>query len=234
MTIPMLRSEVKCPLCSKCPPAVQKMLRCGSDQRFFRRGQTIFLQQDPATHFFLLIDGWVKVSRLQASGVETVLRVCASGESFGLTDCLQGSRHESTAVAAGPCLTLAVSRRALEEVMATHPEFVAVLLTESLNRIDTQNDQIESLKAQTGMQRVIAFLLLHARQEGGRWRVDLPFEKTLIAAYLGIKPESFSRALSKLRDEGIRIERETIFFKDRRKLEALVAADPATAWSRVA
>jgi hypothetical protein len=38
----------------------------------------------------------------------------------------------------------------------------------------------------------------------------LPFDKSLIASYLGMKPETLSRVLQSFRDEGFRIERHQI------------------------
>jgi CRP-like cAMP-binding protein len=38
----------------------------------------------------------------------------------------------------------------------------------------------------------------------------LPYSKSLIAAYLGIKPESFSRALSELKITGVQLDKKTI------------------------
>jgi len=38
----------------------------------------------------------------------------------------------------------------------------------------------------------------------------LPYSKSLIASYLGIKPESFSRALILLKEEGISLANKTI------------------------
>ncbi|MCZ7594171.1 MAG: helix-turn-helix domain-containing protein [Hyphomicrobium sp.] len=44
--------------------------------------------------------------------------------------------------------------------------------------------------------------------------VELPFEKSLLANRLGMKPESFSRALRRLRSYGVTVERETVKIAD--------------------
>jgi hypothetical protein len=41
-------------------------------------------------------------------------------------------------------------------------------------------------------------------------KLALPYEKALLANRLGMKPESFSRALARLREFGVVVEREHV------------------------
>ncbi len=43
---------------------------------------TLFRQGDPATAFFIMIDGWTKHYRINSSGDETVIHVLTKGDSF--------------------------------------------------------------------------------------------------------------------------------------------------------
>ena len=48
---------------------------------------------------------------------------------------------------------------------------------------------------------------LEKEEKDGIVRIHLPYDKTLVAARLGMQPETFSRALSKLKKEtGIRVQ----------------------------
>jgi hypothetical protein len=40
--------------------------------------------------------------------------------------------------------------------------------------------------------------------------IRLPYDKSLIASYLDMTPETFSRTLKKFRDKGFRIENDTV------------------------
>jgi CRP-like cAMP-binding protein len=44
--------------------------------------ETLFWQGDPATAFFIVIDGWVKLYRITVAGEETVIHVLTRGDSF--------------------------------------------------------------------------------------------------------------------------------------------------------
>ena len=50
--------------------------------------------------------------------------------------------------------------------------------------------------------------------------VGLPYEKALIAARLGMKPESFSRAMARLRGLGVYVEGEQVAISDVERLAA--------------
>jgi hypothetical protein len=52
--------------------------------------------------------------------------------------------------------------------------------------------------------------------------IELPFEKGLLANRLGMKPESFSRALVQLRSRGVTVERGTVRIADMNRLLAFV------------
>ena len=56
-------------------------------------------QDDPATAFFIVIDGWVKLYRSTPSGDETVIDILTKGESFAEAVALTGNRYLATAEA---------------------------------------------------------------------------------------------------------------------------------------
>ena len=63
-------------------------------------------------------------------------------------------------------------------------------------------EPVEQLKAQTGVQRVAEFLASLTTADAGTCTIALPYDKSLIAGRLGLKPESLSRAFAKLRSSG--------------------------------
>ena len=92
--------------------------------------------------------------------------------------------------------------------------------------------QVEALKAQTGAQRVAEFLLELAPCAAGACEVVLPYDKVLIAGRLGMKPESLSRAFSKLREQGVTIRQNRAEIADVAALRVFSEDDPAAAWGR--
>jgi CRP-like cAMP-binding protein len=70
--------------------------------------------------------------------------------------------------------------------------------------------EIESLKSQNADQRLAHFLLALCPPGEDRCRFRLPYDKRLIAARLGVKQETLSRAFAKHRAHGVRTETRNV------------------------
>jgi CRP-like cAMP-binding protein len=64
-----------------------------------RPHEWIARQGDPATAFFIIIDGWVKLYRSAPSGDDTVIEIMTKGESFSEGVAFTGNRYIATAEA---------------------------------------------------------------------------------------------------------------------------------------
>jgi CRP-like cAMP-binding protein len=85
--------------------------------------------------------------------------------------------------------------------------------------------QVEQLKAQSGVQRVAEFLASLSLTEQGHCAVALPYDKVLIAGRLGLTPESLSRAFARLRSIGVVVDASHVVVKDVAKLRQLANDD---------
>jgi CRP-like cAMP-binding protein len=88
--------------------------------------------------------------------------------------------------------------------------------------------QVEQLKAQSGVQRVAEFLASLSTVKQGKCAIALPYDKVLIAARLGLTPESLSRAFARLKAVGVVIDASQVVVKDIAKLRQ-IAADERSA-----
>jgi CRP-like cAMP-binding protein len=124
--------------------------------------------------------------------------------------------------------TLIVDGKALLDLMLRDPILagrIAASLAEHTQRITRHIEQLKRLDA---LQRTAQFLLGLCFDGPGPCSFSLPFEKAVIAGWLGMKPASFSRALAYLREFGVTVDRDTISVLDRVQLQALVQNDPRT------
>ena len=75
--------------------------------------------------------------------------------------------------------------------------------------------QIDDISIKSPVQRVGRYLLAqHLENKHNALDFELPFKKALIASHLGMTPETFSRALSKIKSMGINVQGEIIKMKD--------------------
>ncbi|MFI4989125.1 MAG: helix-turn-helix domain-containing protein, partial [Alphaproteobacteria bacterium] len=94
---------------------------------------------------------------------------------------------------------------ALRQSIAQDPRLSLVMLTSISRQYRSLLRQIKDLKLRTSTQRLGCYLLALAEENGGDGQLELPHDKRLIAARLGMTPESLSRAFSSLRQMGVEV-----------------------------
>ncbi len=103
---------------------------------------------------------------------------------------------------------LAVSERS---VLVKRP---AALVVRAVGARRAAQGQIEQLQVRSGTQRVADFPLKLCPAREGSADIALPYDKSVIASRLGMKPESFSRALARLRESGVQTRRNHVSVSD--------------------
>ena len=61
--------------------AVLRLIGDGGPKTF-DKGKLLFQQGEPADAFYVILDGWVKISRMSRDGEETIVGVFTRGETF--------------------------------------------------------------------------------------------------------------------------------------------------------
>ncbi len=190
--------------------------------RTYDRGEMIFQQGDPARCFFLVLEGWVKLYRETLGGHEVVVSLFTTGETFAEVMMFRGGRYPATAETVSSCRLLHVDGQVLRDAIMRNPQISFEMLAASSLHLRRLVEQVEQLKAQSAPKRIASFLLSLSAPRSGPVRLALPYEKLLIANRLGMKPESFSRALRQLRSVGVSVEREFVRIGDIERLAAFV------------
>jgi len=185
--------------------------------------QTLFRQGDPATAFFIMIDGWVKLYRITLAGDETVIHTLTKGDSFAEAVAFTGARYPATAEAVSDARIVRIPADHIVRCIRESPDIALAMIASTSQHLRHLVQQVEQLKAQSGVQRVAEFLASLAPLDHGSCVIALPYDKVLIAARLGIKPESLSRAFAKLRSIGVTVHASHVAVSDVAKLRQLAA-----------
>ena len=187
--------------------------------RHYPRGKVLFQHGEKADAFYVILDGLVKIMRHTPDGSEVVLGVFGKGGAIAEASVFLEGKYPATAELAADARLLRISIPHFREVLVSNPHLSLVMLKAAYKRINYLVSELEHLKSQTGCQRVADFILsLAPDAQTGEAHIDLPYEKGLIAARLGMKPESFSRALKRLKQMGVDIQRDHVYVPD---IEAL-------------
>lgn len=179
-----------------------KSLAAAAQFLTLEKGEALFMQEDPAEWFYVMISGWVKLFRETMDGAEAVIDMATRGELVGETAIFEDGLHSYCAAAAEKVEILRLPCSLLKKAVNDEQPVALALLSSMSRHRKRQSREIESLTLQNASQRIGCFLLRHCQQVSeDSIDLRLPYDKSLIAARLGMKSETFSRALNKLRQE---------------------------------
>ena len=192
-----------------------------------RSHESLYMQGDPATAFFIIIDGWLKLCRITASGDEAVINVVKKGDSFGEAVAFSGTGYPHTAEAVTDCRVARIPADHVAQCIRENPDIALAMIASISMHLHNLVQQLEQLKAHSGVQRVAEFLVSMAPLDSESCDIALPYDKVLIAARLGLKPESLSRAFAKLRCLGVNVNSSHVRVGNIAKLRKFASDDRA-------
>ncbi len=207
------------------PEAVSSLLH-GSAPRQHSKGQMLFEQGDPADTFYIVLDGWVKVFRPSVMGDEAVFGVFTVGESFGEAAMFIQGQFPAAAQVVEEARLIAVHSDVFRKRVHNDPDLAFEMLAAMSRHLHSLMNQVEQLQIRSSAQRLAQFLVSLAPVPLGAAVVALPYDKSLIAHRLGMKPESLSRAFVRLRAQGVATDGNRVMLGDVGQLRAYGETGP--------
>lgn len=198
-----------CHLFAACGSAERERIAQIAQPRQWQRGDVVFAQGEPGDAFHIVLAGVFRILRTTAEGQEVHLHVVRPGEIFGLAPFFLDRPYPAMAVCSTTRgETLRFPRVPFLRLMDNSQELSRHLCAGLALKLHEFTHRFESLTAQTIHARLARYLILDLAGEAkSGLTCELPMSKRNLAAHLGATPESLSRALRKLADDGlIRIE----------------------------
>lgn len=192
----------KIPIFEGLPEEDLQKLREISRHKKLERGEILFAQGEEATGFYVVIKGRIKIYRLSSRGRQQILHVFGPGEAFAEAALFSGSRYPAWAEALTPAAVLLFPRKAFLELVRKRPELALNMLALQALRLRKLAGMVEALSLKEVPERLAGYLL-YLREAKGRPEFELEIPKGELAALLGTVPETLSRVLNRLSEEGL-------------------------------
>lgn len=218
----------KSPLFANLPPEDLVRICDISTLRHYAKRETVFREGDPADGFFVAVSGSVKVFKLSEDGKEQVLHILEPGQSFAEAIIFEGGGFPANAEALGKCDLLFLPKRPFIELLEKNPGMALRLLASLSKWLKRMTDLVENLALRDVEARLVFFVAEEMKSRGLALRdgavYEIPVGKNVLASRLGTVPETFSRTLKKLQEEGkIRVEGNRIRILNARSLFGALA-----------
>lgn len=185
--------------------AVLRLARKSAAQEV-SRGTMLAAEGEAADRFGVVVAGRVRVFHSGADGRVIILETLESGQPFATVAALSGGRYPANVDAATAATIAWVPREALFDMLAEEPAIARALVSDLANRVVNLTNVVQTLALDVPG-RLARFLFQRSLAVGEATteglRVPLGTTKAELASSLGTVPETLSRALARLRDDGV-------------------------------
>ncbi len=169
--------------------------------------EILFIQGDPAEHFYWLASGMLKLYRIAPSGDEKVIEIIQPGQTFAEAIMFMDQQQARFPVSAQMIAKGEVWRfnnRQFLDLLGQSVDSCFRMMANMSQRLHQHIKEIDRLTLQTASERVINYLLQELTKLGDDHHdLKLNISKQMLAAQLSIKPETLSRTLGRLSREGL-------------------------------
>jgi len=183
-------------------------------------GQLLFNQGDSANAFYWVAEGVIRLFRASPQGDEKVIELAGANRLFAEATLFMGGRYPVNAVAQSPSRLVAFDSRAFKDWLSRDTERCFRMMAGMSARLHKLVNEIDRLTLMKGADRLLQYLLDHSDPDDtGRQRVEWEAPKQVIASRIGVKPETLSRLLHKLTDQGcIELQGQVLYIRDAERL----------------
>ena len=169
----------------------------------YKKGENIFSEDEQATGLYVVSSGRVKVFKLSSEGREQILHIFGPGEVFGEVPVFAGKKFPASADAMEESLIFFFPRDSLVDLIRKNPSIALNMLAVLSMRLRGFTSLIDDLSLKEVPGRLAKHLIYLKEQQKDSYKVDLNITKGQLASLLGTIPETLSRILTKMTDQGI-------------------------------
>ena len=148
---------------------------------------------------FRLLSGSVRLFRSSPDGREVTIRTVEPGDLFAEMVLFETDRYPVSAVAMDKSNVAIIKRDGVRTLLEEGP-FRDEFLRNVVGRVRYLSEQLYVHKTMDVRKRLLRFIVM---QHGRYNRIDMDLSKGDVVAAISVRPETLSRAIRRLTDEGL-------------------------------
>ena len=174
----------------------------------FHKGEMVTFNMDEHSKLYIVYEGLFKLTKIDEKGDEIVLSILDQG---GVVSPMHFSPYYDVCAEFIKNTTMFYfTEKAVNDFSTKNHQFSINTIKFLADSVQTLMISAEVLQLKTAKEKV-GWYLVHAKINN---TFKLPYSKSLIASYLGMKPESFSRALTELKKDGVTLKNKKIVLEN--------------------
>ncbi|MCD6250273.1 MAG: Crp/Fnr family transcriptional regulator [candidate division Zixibacteria bacterium] len=214
-----------CQLCRDLDPRELESLASITMIRTADKNEVLFLQGDPATGFYVLLEGSVRVYKASLDGKEYTLHHIPAGQMFAEAAVFGGSVFPANAIATKNSTVAFFPKDKFTRLIQASPQISLKMIAGLAGFVRDFNQQIEDLSLKEVPARLAGFLV-RLLEKTDNLTITLNISKAELARSLGTTSETLSRNLTKFKDLGVTSgDGREIAVLDRARLEKIATGE---------
>jgi len=174
----------------------------------YTAGQIIFLQGDACKGLYLVEEGLVAVRKVDDEGQSAIVRLAHQGDTLGYRPFLAKENHLASAEVIENANICFIDAKTMHGLLISNPRLGISFLEHTAHALGEAEERLFQIAALSVRTRIIHLLVLLRDRYGtttsdGTLFVELPMTRRDLAEMIGARPESVSRALRDIQDEGL-------------------------------
>lgn len=194
------------------PAHVDEMLRSSFLQRFPTHVELV-REGEPADFLHVIVEGQVEVFAAYRNR-ETTVSVLGPGHSFIVAAVVLDRIYLKSARALSPSRILLIPADAVRRFFSEDAAFARALAIELAVAYRVVVKELKNQKLRSSLERLANWLLARNVETGASGRFELPFDKKVLAARLGMAPEVLSRSFAALAPYEVKVKGAAITLGD--------------------
>ncbi|MFP4023647.1 MAG: Crp/Fnr family transcriptional regulator [Thiohalospira sp.] len=203
-------------------PNELKLINDKKVEKFYRKGENIYIQGDPIHSFLYLQNGLVKLYTTEANSKEHIISIAKPKDFIGLLSIFSNQEHNYSISAIEDSVICFVELDLIKNFIKSNGNFALDFfekiskLSDSIikTRVDINTRQLRG--------RIAYMLLFFAKNIYNSKKFSLPISRKEIAELIDMSTENVIRVLSEFRKDGIiKIEGKNIEVNDLERLQKI-------------
>lgn len=193
----------------------------------YKKGEIIFFKDTKILNIPILLTGLIKLCDLNSEGTESLILIEEDGDV--IID-IFSNFSPFNIIATKDSVVLFIEAENFRKIVQNNMYLMRNVIDDLSQKNRYLLNHISRLKLSDAKARIGQFLLELAFKKGQKaMDFDIKIDKMMMASYLGIRPETLSRALKKLKNEGeIFVENNKIILLNQTSLCQYCNKDVAT------
>ncbi|MFC1494034.1 Crp/Fnr family transcriptional regulator [Thermodesulfobacteriota bacterium] len=199
---PFIEQISSIPFFEGLPPDQINDLAMIASENLYKKGENIFSEGEEANGFYVVGTGRIKVFKLSPEGREQILHIFGPDEVFGEVPVFAGKRFPASADTMEKSRILFFPRDSLISLIEKNPAIALNMLAVLSMRLRRFTSMIDDLSLKEVPGRLAKHFLYLSEQNQGTGEFELNITKGQLASLLGTIPETLSRILTKMSEQG--------------------------------